>query len=266
MPRKSREKSETKDYHTMLRGIDKQDIFFDIEDKFRFEAGMREAKERYHFSLYSYVLMPNHIHMELKDDEEKLDKIMKYIAQSYASYFNRKYDRIGTLFQGRYRSKPVEDEEYLMNLMRYIHQNPQKAGISTLSRYRWSSYGAYLKKENELVDVDLLLEKFGEDRIAAVEEFKQFHQQDREIKTSEEILNYEITTHLMDDELILLLKKELKITNVLEIQSYNAKIRNQLIRKVSEIKGTNIEQIARVLGMNRKIIGRAISKSKGKEN
>ena len=74
--------------------------------------------------------MENHVHLLLRDTKDQLDLVMKKIAGSYAYYFNHKYDRSGHLFQDRYGSEVVEDDAYLMTVIRYIHRNPEKAGIA----------------------------------------------------------------------------------------------------------------------------------------
>ena len=91
-PRQKRKESLTKIYHCILRGINKQDVFFDDQDYFKFKKEMKLAKEKYNYKLYSYVLMSNHIHFEIKAEKSQLPKIMQRIQISYISYFNKKYD------------------------------------------------------------------------------------------------------------------------------------------------------------------------------
>ena len=133
----------------MLRGINKQEIFFDSQDYLKFKKELNETKEFFSYKLYSYVLMPNHIHLEIKDENDKLAKIMQSLQLRYSSYFNKKYERTGHLFENRFKSKTVEGEIYKLNLVRYIHQNPVKAGISNIDKYNWSSYNEYLKENEE---------------------------------------------------------------------------------------------------------------------
>ena len=94
--------------------------------------------------LYAYCLMPNHIHLLIKESQEGIGSVIKRIAISYASYFNHKYQRIGHLFQDRFKSEPVDDMNYFITLIRYIHQNPVAAGItSNVEDYVWSSWVEY---------------------------------------------------------------------------------------------------------------------------
>ena len=165
LPRQPRRKSQSNVYHCMLRGINKQDIFFDDKDYLEFQNIIRKTKKNYLYQLYSYVLMPNHIHLEIKDKNQKISQIIHSIATSYANYFNKKYERIGHVFENRFRSRNVENSYYLLNLVRYIHQNPVKAGISLMERYRWSSYPEYLIKqktqeEDKIVNTEEILNIF----------------------------------------------------------------------------------------------------------
>lgn len=108
-------------YHCMLRGINKQDIFFEEKDYLEFQNIIKKTKEDYLYQLYSYVLMPNHIHLEIKDENQKLSQIIHSMATSYAIYFNKKYQRAGHVFENRFQSKNVENSYYILNLVRYIH-------------------------------------------------------------------------------------------------------------------------------------------------
>ena len=117
MPRASRVLSETQVYHIMIRGVNKQEIFLDNDDKAVFISLLKKVKEKFDFNIYAYVLMNNHIHLEIKDNENCISKIIHKLTTSYALYFNNKYDRVGHLFQDRFRSNPVENDRYLLNLV-----------------------------------------------------------------------------------------------------------------------------------------------------
>ena len=113
----------------MLRGINQQDIFEDEDDYLRFLAIIRECKDISKFELYAYCLMTNHVHLLLKTGEEPLELIFKRIGSRYVYWYNLKYQRIGHLFQDRYKSEAVEDDAYFLTVLRYIMQNPMKAGM-----------------------------------------------------------------------------------------------------------------------------------------
>lgn len=251
MPRGARQVSFTGNYHVMLRGINKQDIFLDKQDYLKFIKEMKITKEKYNYSIYSYVLMPNHVHIEIKDNENNISKIMHRLAVSYSSYFNKKYNRIGHVFQDRYNSKVIENNEYLMNLMRYIHQNPEKAKISKTCDYRWSSYKDYIYKDG-LTDTKLILNLFSKDETIALSEFTKYNNKILSLKESKDILEYEISLKLTDEQLIYIIKNKIGEENIFNIQRFNKKHRKEIIQMIKGIKGTSKMQISRVLGINRK--------------
>lgn len=177
VPRQNRVKSGSGFYHVMVRGINKNDLFLEDEDKEYFLQVLADKKEQCNFLLPAYCLMDNHVHMLIKEQTIGLPDIMKRINVSYAGYFNRKYDRVGPLFQGRYKSEDVEDEKYFLAVARYIHQNPMKAGmVSAPESYKWSSYSDYIniERQNKLVDTENVLELFGCKRGNVSKEFRSF--------------------------------------------------------------------------------------------
>ena len=265
-------------YHCMLRGINKQDIFFDKQDYFKFQRVLKRSKEIFSYKLYSYILMPNHIHLEIKDETFQLSKIIQHIASSYAQYFNKKYRRTGHVFENRFLSKNVENTNYILNLVRYIHQNPVKAGIGDIETYKWGSYLEYLmlkkdkqvnyrnkyNSEESVVDVEDIISLFILEKQQKLEDFFEFNKEIVILKNSNELMEYEMRNTLKDEELIYFIKEQLNIQNIQEIQKYNAKSRNEIILKIKEIKGVTQKQIARVLGINIRIVQRAYTIQKTK--
>ena len=90
--------------------------------------------------------MENHVHLLLRGEQPGLSDFMKRLSGTYALYFNEHYDRVGTLFQSRFRSEPVEDERYFLTALRYIILNPERAGLGQRDRYEWSCYREYMGK------------------------------------------------------------------------------------------------------------------------
>ena len=268
MPRKARKFSNTKVYHIILRGNDKQDIFFEEQDYKKFIKEIINTKEKYKYELFAYCLMTNHVHMVLFDKNDNLSKIMQSLAVSYSSYFSKKYDKVGHLFQNRFFSKCVETLEYLIQLCRYIHQNPVNAKISKIEEYRWSSYQEYIKNSN-IVETRMLMSIFGKTKLESVPNFVEFHKSEKEDILGNDYLEYEMREKLTDNELKKIIEKLLKIESIMEIKRFNAEIRNQNLVKLKEIKGTSKSQISRVTGINRKIIERVLNNSNennGKED
>lgn len=128
-------------HHVIQRGIDRQAIFRDSDDYAAFLKWLREAARQFKLALHAYVLMPNHVHLLVSpSDEEGLGKMMQWIGRYYVPYFNHKYQRVGTLWQGRYRATVIDSEQYLMTCMRYIELNPVRADLVTdAAAYPWSS-------------------------------------------------------------------------------------------------------------------------------
>lgn len=147
LPRDARNSSSTGIYHIMLRGINRQDIFGDEEDIERLLETIKKYKEVSQYQIYAYCVMSNHIHMLIKETEDSISNIIKRISSSYVFWYNKKYERCGHLFQERFKSEAVENDEYFLTVVRYIHQNPIKAGVvKGISDYKWSSYNEYMDR------------------------------------------------------------------------------------------------------------------------
>lgn len=258
MPRASRRKSETNVYHVILRGNNKQEIFLDEKDYKKFLKEIKNTKEKYGYELYAYCLMTNHVHLVIYDKEENLSKIMQSLEVTYSAYFSKKYEKVGHLFQNRFLSKPVETSEYLMQVCRYVHQNPVKAGISSVDNYKWSSYKEYINDEEELVNKKMLLSLFANFEKEAIENFKGFHNDNKENINDE--YEYEIITKFTDEEAKIKIMEVLKLENLEEINNFSVKLRNEKIRKLEDIKGISKAQVARILGTCNRTIERITKK------
>lgn len=140
MPRRARKLAESGIYHVMLRGVNRDAIFLEEEDGARFLHALARTKELSGCQVLAYCLMPNHVHLVLRTVEEPISTVMKRLGVRYAGWFNRKYGRVGHVFQDRFRSEPVEDDAYLVSLIRYVWENPVEAGLARRAEeYRWSS-------------------------------------------------------------------------------------------------------------------------------
>lgn len=259
MPRLTRRKSFTETYHIMLRGINKEDIFLDVYDNMKFIKILKTTKDKYNFELYGYCLMKNHTHLIIKHKEISL--IMQSLAVRYASYFNKKYDRIGHLFQDRFRSKVIENKAYLKNVIRYVHQNPVKAGICKIDEYNWSSYNEYINKTNEnLIDKDLVLSLFDDNN--TIQKFKEFMAYDVKNNNWRDELEFEIIDKITDEKAEEIIREVLKIHNVKDILYYTKSERNEAIKKISKVNEVSCNQIARVIGISSKTIQRILKMEK----
>lgn len=165
-------------YHITSRGNEKRKIFRNDRDRKRFLLLLKDVRLKYEGIIYAYVLMDNHYHLLLETLKANLSKIMHYIDVSYAVYFNKKYQRTGHLFQGRYKALVVEKENYLLELSRYIHLNPVRAGIvKRPGEYKWSSYCHYVKTHDKMplwLNTEWVIGRFGRDRTSAFQRYCRF--------------------------------------------------------------------------------------------
>lgn len=176
MSRTQRKYSSTGCYHIMLRGNEKKDIFLDDHDRFRFLDLISKKIIDKELVVYAYCLMNNHVHLVVHDENDQISGTMKGVATGYAMFFNIKYDRVGHVFQDRFRSEAVLDDRYLLAVTRYVHNNPVKAGlVDQPDQYRWSSYKDYLSPEgSEITDPSFVLGLFADNREKAVLYFMEF--------------------------------------------------------------------------------------------
>lgn len=256
MPRTARERSATKVYHIILRGNAKQDIFFDRQDYQKFIKEIYNTKEKYQYELYAYCLMTNHVHLILYDKNDNLSKTLQSLTVSYSSYWNKKQERVGHLFQNRFLSKNVETGEYLKNLCRYIHQNPIKSGIAKMDEYQWSSYQEYVR-ESKIIDKKQILLLFDYDEKEAIKGFIEFHNEKIEQENLDDFMEYEMVEKLNDEQARQYLIEILKLKNIQELTNYSVTRRNEYLKKLKDIKGISNVQIARITGLSAKMIERA---------
>lgn len=275
MPRIARRKSATGVYHIIIRGINKQTIFEDDEDRERFLKTLGKYKSICNFKIYGYCLMNNHVHLLMKEGDESISKSMQRISSSYVYWYNLKYQRSGHLFQGRFKSEPVNRPSVFLRVLRYIHQNPLKAGITrSVEESKWTSYRGYM--------VDSHLIDRGPALYYLVNELPQKQTRQNQLFQNQQAINKESYNHngilqfqefmkesnedaylewkdikkLTDDNLLQKIH-ELGIHNINKIQGYNIKERNELLRQLKAIEGVSIRQLSRITGISKSVISRA---------
>lgn len=245
MARTARKESSTRIYHVMLRGINRQTIFEDDEDYQKFLWTMKDTKEKSGYEIYAYCLMSNHIHLLLKEVTEDLGIVFRRIGASYVYWYNWKYSRRGHLFQDRYKSEVVENDGYFLTVIRYIHQNPLKAGIvKDIADYRWSSFGEYIG-EPGICDIDFALNMFSTDREKAVKLFKEFNLAEND----DRCLDYDQDVRLNDAEATDFIKSISGVGSPTEVQGFDKWKRNEVIKACKE-KGLSFRQIERLTGVS----------------
>ena len=129
-------------YHIYARGNQKQVVFRDKNDFEFYRHQLRHYKRKYAVRLYGYCLMPNHIHLVGKPIHlDKLSKFMQCLQRSYASYFNKRYNKVGHLWQDRFKTKTIAKDQYMIDCIAYVEQNPIRANlVKTIGEYEFSSY------------------------------------------------------------------------------------------------------------------------------
>lgn len=140
MPRQPRQRADTNTYHVLFRGVNRDAIFIEREDFARFLHVLAIVKQVSECQILAYCLMPNHVHLVLVCGVESIGATMKRLGIRYAGWFNRKYGRVGHVFQDRFKSLPVDEDSYLVQLVRYVWLNPVSAGmVSDPADYEWNS-------------------------------------------------------------------------------------------------------------------------------
>ena len=195
MPRQARMKGEFSTYHIIQRGNDKKEIFLSDIDKRKFIGIMEKMKDKYNFIIYAYCLMDNHIHLLINDNGNDISKLIKSINVSYVVYFNRRYKRCGHLFQNRFISDIIAEDTHLLEVSKYIHNNPVKAKmVQAPEDYCWSSFYAYLNNLSDIVDVDTILGHISNIRNRAISEYKRY------VTLQEDYTNYTLSSLLSTPE------------------------------------------------------------------
>ncbi|MBR3385806.1 MAG: transposase [Atopobiaceae bacterium] len=247
MPTTRRIKSATDRYHVMARGVGRSMIFEDDSDRELFLDTLRSTSHS-GVQLHAWCLMDNHYHLLAEAKLDRLSKMLRALNSTYALYFNERHDRIGHLFQGRFKSEPIESDEYFLTVLRYIHQNPLRGGLAPSCDYEWSSFRGYMDTPrlctNELahkllVDNRTFLElhdNLSYDTLPLdIDGLKRFQTNDRIIETAQ---------------------KALPGIHIESIMGMDRKGRDDALRKLKQTR-LSVRQIERLTGISRSVIARA---------
>ncbi len=250
MPRKAREKSATGIYHIMLRGINQQQIFADDEDYANMIRIIKEYKDVTGVEIYAYCLMGNHIHLLVKENETEISQFIKRIGTKFVYWYNLKYKRIGHLFQGRFRSETVKNNNQFITVIRYIHQNPRKAGlVSDISEYRYSSYREYLEaikgKRTPIIDSTFVFEIIPKNSFSDL----------NERETEEKCLDIETVSfvRLTDQEAVRMIEKITKCKNAADFQKIDPDKQQKYVNKL-HYAGVSVRQLSRLCGISKGMV------------
>ena len=245
MSRLARTISESGVYHILFRGVNQQNIFEEASDFEKLKETISIVKKEMGFEIYAYCFMSNHVHIVLKEKNTgDISLIMKRILTKYARWYNIKYGRSGALIANRYKSVPVEIDEYFLQLIRYVHQNPIKAGVvNEIEAYPHSSYVEYIN-EGELTDTTFLFE------MTSKSEFIDYHK---------EIDNFEFrvtdSKKKTDEDVLMFLRKHYNIDNAKSIAKLPKAERDGILAEMKKI--FSVRQLQRITGVSRGVITKA---------
>ncbi len=256
-------------YHITSRGNERRDIFKTEKDRYKFITILRESLKIYNVILYSYVLMPNHFHFLLETPLANINEFMRQFNITYTYYYNKNYNRVGHLYQGRYKSLLVQKENYLNILSRYIHLNPirikkfQDPSFSDKKKYlrefKWSSLRGYIDSNNSesFIDYKTVLSDYGGDTKRGRENYWQTLQSDigSEIEMKKNIIGGCL---LGDDDFVKKMKEKYLGKNHKEIPAirkiYNYCLTEDVIKIVCQETGDDFEAIKKEAGSKRQIL------------
>ena len=237
-----RTRSEGDVYHVTTRGVGRQLLFEDDADRTRMANAIRALSREQGVEVYAWCLMQNHVHLVLHAPLEAISDFMRRLKAGYALYFNKRHDRVGTLFQGRFSSKPVASDEQLMSTISYVHRNPLEADFGL--DYEWSSYLEYLGSP-DIATTAFVLSLFG-----SVEAFAAFHEAGAAAPSAVH------RARLSESEAKRAMARVLGDLNPYDIRALGVGERNDILRKLKEA-GLSVRQIERATSIGRGIIARA---------
>lgn len=265
-------------YHVMSRGNERSNIFIDDEDRRRFFKIFLSSTERYAVRCHTFCLMGNHYHLLLETPDGNISEAIRHLNGVYAQWFNNRHNRVGHLFQGRFKSILIDVDTYLLAVARYIVQNPVRASLVTHpSDWKWSSYGALagLTLPPSFLTTGFLLHSFDtSDLKRARERYCQFidedHDHDKKIQAEGPILGSTEFIETFRDELAdsatlrefsraerFIAKRSLK--DIFHCYS-DRQMRNSLIYEAHIHYGYTMTEIAKHLGLHIMTISRVVRK------
>ena len=188
----------------------------------------------------------------MRVEDENLSKAVKSFIVRYVAYFNKKYERTGPLVQDRFKSKNVENLKYFLEVCRYVHKNPENAGIAKTSEYQWSSYQEYIGNQR-IINKSVLLHYFNND----IDNFIKYSNKVNNIADILELSEYEILGKLKDEEVINIIIKQFNLQSREDVamffKSKSINEKKECVKELKKISGTNITQLSRITRLNRSL-------------
>lgn len=260
MPRNARQTSTSGYYHVIFRGVNRQDIFLDNEDRQRFLQTLNRYRKETEVNILVFCLMDNHVHILARADSAPGSMVQKILC-SYVPYFNKKYGRVGHLFSSRYYSGTLETERAVLAVAKYILRNPLKAGLSAVQDYPWSSWreiSLWSKNSPKICDIQPLIALAGSknELVAFVlADDPAESMQDKSVYRNgdDDFRPYRRWT---EHEAYEIMQKSCGGINPLSIASLPKSDRDHLLRHFKKM-GISVRQISRLTGIERNSVQRA---------
>lgn len=248
MPRKPRKQSTTDYYHVMIRGINREYVFETEENKVKFLELIRVEEKEDLIEISAWCLMDNHIHLLIKASLPDMSKAIKIASLKYAAYYNKLNKRVGPVFGDRFKSQNVEDDIYMLQVIRYIHNNPVKAKyVEKVEDYKWSSYSTFIDsgEESQEEKIQYILGFYNHN----VKKFIEYHKQKDtneflEIKEDKEKFRIEVGQKIIGD-----FYKSKDIINVEELKK-NPILVNDIVNELIDKSHLTLRQIAKLTGLS----------------
>ena len=252
MPRYARKRNEKGIHHVVVQGRRLEEVFRDPSDKELYLEVLFKYKAKTGIKLYAFCILENHVHLVIEETaEESISSFMRRIGVSFSYWYRLKYDlpRGEVLFRGRYLSEPLETEEEVLAVVRHIHQEPVRIGLSDrMDHYIWSSYRFYLTP-GSMVDRRLVLDSlhFSGGYTSYMD------QEEGEVHMLEEVpLKYGRS----DDEAAALIQIRLQETGYTALKEMESEEKKNFLKELKYVDEISIQQLSRVTGINRGYIQR----------
>lgn len=258
MPRAARQFSKTGFYHIMMRGINRERIFEKEAAKKEMLHTLATKIRETDVGIYAYCVMDNHIHLLLKSEPQELAVFMKKLNGSFAMYYNREQRRVGHVFQDRYKSERVEDEEYFWGVTRYIHLNPVKAHLTKNAEdYQWSSMKDFLLGKSDVLAKEALALK--QDNFKDNKSFLEMHEKEDmhiylEIKEELDEMKRAASYQLINITLA-----EHGVNKVVDLREQEEALETLLVRLAREVK-LSYQEIAKLTGLSYSMVQRLVQR------
>ncbi len=244
-------------YHIINRGVEKRVIFLDRDDYEYFEELLERYTKEFTIIMHSYALMPNHYHLLIETQQNNLSKFMRQINANYAIYFNKKYKRVGHLWQGRFASWFVTDEAYLYTLIIYIEQNPIKAKLAhTIEEYPYSSGHQFLNYDSlaKWLKNSYIVQNYKEDK-DAIRKFLYAtvdQEQLQDLKRASSLMGVPHTKELDIAKLQKMLKsfEDKKERNSIICKAYKLGYSQHAIAKALKVAQSTVQRVIKKIDIN----------------